>query len=89
MASVASASLHHCWGWITAPSCEDRPVDLESLLLECTELLHLFLPLSDKFELDAASLTCWKLFALEFSVAPESCLSKYLGDPIIRLRSGD
>ena len=83
--SVASASLHHSLKWVAEEG--EGPVSLETLPLEVTERLHKFIDIDSKSELTAASLTCWKLFATEFSLAPQTCLSKYLSDPLIEART--
>ena len=85
-AAQSSFLLHTSFGWVAEP-IQEQAVTLDTLPLEVTERLHAFIPTPDILELTAGSLTLWKLFAREFSISPQTCLSKYLSDPIISART--
>lgn len=86
--SLTCDSLHKAWGWIAeSPAHSASRNYLEAQPLEVTEVLNNLLQISDRLELAASSLTAWKLFACEFSLTPQTCLSKYLGDAIIIART--
>ena len=91
--ALSNSSVFSSWCWITA--CESNTLipsaglrkGIEGLPLEISERLHLYLSVPEKLETSAASLTTWKQFAIEFSLSPQTCLSCYLDDPIIKART--
>ena len=84
--ALAGNHLHRAWGWI-AELHEPAAESLVSLPVEITEKLQGFLQFSNRLQLNLLSVTAWKLFNPEFSIAPQSSLSKYLNDPIVRFRT--
>ena len=85
--------LHSDLDWIVYPeetgsvSFDNFTFGFESIPLELSEKPHSFLTVGDKLEIAATSLFGWKHFAIEFSIAPETVLSKYLSDPVIAART--
>ena len=84
--ALAGTQLHRALGWIA--EYHDPAVEsLVTLPVEITERLQLYLPFSARLQLSLVSLTAWKLFNPEFSIASQSSLSKYLNDPIVQFRT--
>ena len=85
--------LHSDLDWIAYPAdfvpelVDLVPRGFQAIPLDISERLHSYLRVCDKLEIAATSLFGWKHFAIEFSLAPQTVLSKYLTDPVISART--